>query len=169
MLRRYAEVAMITAIALCFLSGGIFAAELPDVITMQSDQYDHHKMGIVHFSHKKHSEEYAAKAPDLYKDGCGACHHDADHKPLRDLTADDKVQKCIECHKKPGIVPKEVKKEWRAKKIKRKEKAELALAWHAEAIHANCKGCHKAYNRKFKTKAAPTTCGKCHPKTKKSR
>ena len=37
----------------------------------------------------------------------------------------------------------------------------------AEAIHANCISCHKDYNKKNKTKAAPQSCTKCHPKKKK--
>ena len=72
----------------------------------------------------------------------------------------DDVQKCIECHKTPGEAPKGKKAK---KKLSKKEKIK---EFHAEALHANCKGCHKAFNKKYKPKKAPTTCAKCHPKTK---
>jgi hypothetical protein len=146
-----AVIAFVTVFAVGILQAG---TEVPDEIMMQSD-YPHTK-GIVKFHHKKHSEEYGAT--------CGECHHDANNKPLNDLKAGDHVQKCIECHKKPGEVPKELKKEWRAKKIKKKEKDKLTLEFHAEAMHDNCRTCHKKYNKDNKTKAAPTTCTKCHPK-----
>lgn len=130
------------------------ATDVPDVITMQND-YEHTE-GIIQFSHAKHTTEYKAT--------CGDCHHDADGKPLKDLKAGDPVQKCIECHKKPGEVTKELKKEWKDKKIKRQERKKLELEFHAEALHENCQACHRDYNKKNKTKAAPTTCVKCHPK-----
>ncbi len=143
-------VAAIIGIATLFLAAGLYAGSaVPDVIKMQND-YEHTK-GIVEFSHAKHVAEYKA--------GCGDCHHDENNKPLADLKEGDNVQKCIECHNKPGEKPKGKG----APKLSKSEK----LQYHAEAIHENCKGCHKAYNKKNKTKAAPTTCTKCHPKTKK--
>ena len=103
---------------------------------------------IVSFSHKKHSE--------TYKIGCGDCHHDANNKPLTNLKAGDDVQKCTECHKLPGEAPKKGKK-----KLKGKE----ARAYMANAFHDNCyRSCHRDYNKKNKTKAAPTSCTKCHKK-----
>jgi len=155
----------IVGIAGLFLSAGIYAgAEVPDVIKMENKAYKKHKKAIVMFSHKKHQEDYAKKHPELYKAGCGECHHDEDNKPLADLKAGDPVQSCIECHKKPSERPKGKG----APKLKKKGR----LAYHAEAIHYNCKGCHKKYNKKNKLKskdkgAAPTTCKKCHPKKKK--
>jgi hypothetical protein len=100
------------------------------------------------FSHKKHNEEY--------KIGCGECHHDAKGKPLNDLKAiGDDVQGCIECHKIPGKMPGDLKKELKAKKASKKEIAAKEMEYHAEAIHENCISCHKTYNKKNKTKAAP--------------
>jgi len=64
------------------------------------------------------------------------------------------VKGCIECHKKPGEAPKGKD----APKLDKKAKME----YFVEALHENCRGCHKAYNKEFKTKAAPTTCAKCH-------
>ena len=142
-----------------FVVAGLYAGtEYKDVIELNEPSYEHTK-GIVEFSHKKHSEEYAKKAPDLYKDGCGVCHHDDKGKPLTNLKKGDDVKPCIDCHKKPGEKPKGKD----APKLDKKQE----LEYHAEAYHENCRGCHKAYDKEFKTKAAPTTCTKCHPKTKK--
>lgn len=141
-----------------FASVALYAgSDVPDVIKMQND-YEH-KKEIVAFTHEKHV--------DAYKNGCGACHHDENNKPLDNLKAGDSVQKCIECHSKPGEVPKAEKDKWKKKKLKKAEKDKLARQWHAEAVHDNCRDCHKAYNKKNKTKAAPTTCAKCHPKKAK--
>jgi len=139
----------VVAIATLFLSASIFAGTtVPDVIKMETKGYEKHEKGLVSFSHKKHSEEYKA--------GCGDCHHDAKGKPLANLKAGDKVQSCIECHKKPGEKPKGKD----APKLSKKE----ALEYHAEALHDNCQGCHKEFNKKNNSKAAPTTCAKCHAK-----
>lgn len=129
-------------------------SDVPAEIKMQND-YEHEKE-IVTFTHQKHVE--------AYKLGCGDCHHDENNKPLSDLKAGDPVKKCIECHSKPGEAPKEEKDKWKKEKLKKAEKDKLARQWHAEAIHDNCRSCHKDYNKKNKTKAAPTTCVKCHPK-----
>ena len=138
---------------------GLYAATtVEDVIQMENKGYSAHKKGIVTFSHKKHSEEYGAKNPDLYKNGCGECHHDKDGKPLT-LKMGDEVQGCFECHNKPGEKPKGKD----APKLSKKEQ----LAFHAEAIHANCKGCHKAFNKANNSTNAPITCNKCHPKKDK--
>jgi len=151
---------VIAATALIFAATGIYAGtKVPDVIKMENPAYQKHKKGIVQFSHKKHMEEYAKAHPDFYKNGCGECHHDEKGKPLKDLKAGDDVQGCITCHKKPGERPKGKN----APKLNKKQR----LEYHAEALHYNCKGCHKKYDKKNKTKAAPTTCTKCHPKKKK--
>ncbi|MBW2514513.1 MAG: cytochrome c3 family protein [Deltaproteobacteria bacterium] len=138
-----------------FASVALYAgSDVPAEIKMQND-YEHEKE-IVTFTHQKHVE--------AYKIGCGDCHHDENNKPLSTLKEGDAVKKCIECHSKPGEVPKEEKDKWKKEKLKKAEKDKLARQWHAEAIHDNCQGCHKDYNKKNKTKAAPTTCVKCHPK-----
>jgi len=136
-----------------FVATGFCAGTMEDGVV----KFENEK-GLVVFAHQKHTTEYKA--------GCGECHHDADGKPLADLTEDSPVKMCIECHKKPGEVPKEVKKEWKAKKIKKAERDKLELEYLAEAFHANCISCHKDYNKKNKTKAAPATCTKCHEKKK---
>lgn len=152
-------IAMITVAAFAMTAVGIYAAcSAPDDIKMENPAYKKHKKGIVTFSHTKHSKEYAEKNPDLYKNGCGECHHDKDGKPLS-LKEGDEVESCIACHKNPGEPPKGKD----APKLSKKEK----LGYHAYAIHKNCKDCHKAFNKANNSKAAPTTCTKCHPKNSK--
>lgn len=130
-----------------FVAAGIYAGTTaPDVISLENKAYAH-KKGIVQFSHAKHATEYGA--------GCGDCHHDANGKPLNDLKDGDPVESCFKCHSKPGELKGKA-----AKGLSQKDK----LAYHANALHENCKGCHKAFNKKNNTKAAPTTCTKCHPK-----
>jgi len=140
---------IISGILIVGISGIYAGTEVKDVIRMENKAYEKHKKSIVEFSHKKHTEEYKA--------GCGECHHNEKGEPLKDLKAGDDVKNCIECHSKPGMKPKKAK-------LKPKEK----LQYHAEAIHQNCRGCHKDFNKKNKPKKkAPTSCGKCHPKKKK--
>lgn len=143
-------VTAIVAMATLFIAGGLIAStNFPDMIKMESSAYDH-KKGIVEFSHKKHFEEYGVS--------CGECHHDDEGSPLTELKVGDSVQKCIECHDKPGQKP-------RGKDVPRLSKEE-ELQYHAEALHENCKSCHREFNRENETKAAPTTCSKCHPREK---
>jgi hypothetical protein len=146
-------------VAIMFAAGSIYAGTaVQDMIKMENKAYSEHTKAIVEFSHKKHNEEY--------KIGCGECHHDDKGKPLNDLKLGDDVQNCIECHKIPGQMPGELKKEMRANKVSRKELAAKEMEYHAEAIHENCITCHKKFNKENKTKAAPQTCTKCHPKEK---
>jgi len=153
MSKRYLLIIAVVGIASLFLATAIYAGTtVADCVKMENKAYAKHKKSIVTFTHKKHNEEYKA--------GCGECHHDADNKPLNDLKMGDEVQNCIECHTKAGRPPKAKKG---ASKLSKKEKME----YHAYAIHVNCKGCHKVANKKSGTKAAPTSCAKCHPKKKK--
>lgn len=162
MSKRYWIIATIAIIATLFITTGIYAGkEVKDEIKMENKAYDKHTKGIQTFTHKKHMKEYAEKHPELYKKGCGECHHeDKDGKsvPLKNLKEGDEVKNCIECHKKPGYI-----KGKEAKGLKKEEKRE----YHANAIHDNCKGCHKDFNKKMKLKskdkgAAPVTCKQCH-------
>ena len=128
-----------------------------DEFKMNTKEYKKHKKSLSLFTHKKHAEDY--------KISCGECHHDADGKAL-ELKMGDDVQRCIECHDKPGKAPKVKKGE---KKLKGAEKRQ----YHAEAVHNNCITCHKEFNKEYKAKTkekkgpAPTSCNKCHPKAKK--
>jgi hypothetical protein len=155
------RVSVAVALATLFIAAGIYAKATPDVIPLQDPAYKKHKKGVVQFEHKKHFDDYAKEYPEFYKTGCGECHHDKDNKPLTELKEGDEVQKCIECHKIAAEAPKGKKAK---KKLSKKEKIK---DYHAEALHANCRVCHKKFNKKYKPKKAPTTCTKCHPKTKK--
>ncbi len=121
---------------------------LTDIIVMNNPGYKKHTKGIIEFTHKKHVETYLIT--------CGRCHHDETGKPL-ELTVNDNVQGCIECHKETEK-PK-------GEKLGEKEKI---AKYHFEALHTNCIDCHKEYNKEKgdpKGKVpAPTSCTKCHPK-----
>ncbi len=160
MIKKHLITTVIIGVAILFVSAAIYAKSTPDVIELKDPAYKEHKKGVVHFEHKKHQDDYAKQYPEYYKNGCGECHHDKDGKPLSNLKEGDDVQKCIECHKIPAEAPKGKKAE---KKLSKKEKIK---EYHAEALHANCKDCHKKFNKKYKPKKAPTTCTKCHPKKK---
>ena len=163
MRKKYLRVTMVVALATLFIAGGIYAADVPDVIPLEDPAYKKHKKGVVKFEQKKHWDDYAKEYPEFYKNGCGECHHDKDNKPLNELKEGDEVQKCIECHKIAAEAPKGKKAK---KKLTKKEKIK---EYHAEALHANCRVCHKKFNKKYKPKKAPTTCAKCHPKSKKKK
>ena len=145
-------ISIFTIFMFCLGAGLITAGTtVPDVIKMDNKAYEKHKKPIVVFTHKKHSKEY--------KLDCGECHHDSKNKPLK-LKVGDNVDECIKCHPKPGLATGK-----KAKGLTKKQK----LEYHANAIHENCKDCHKKYNKKNKLKskdkgAAPTTCKSCHKK-----
>lgn len=139
------------------VAAGLIAGTTVDpVIRMQNPAYDTHTKGIVEFTHEKHVTEYGA--------ACGDCHHDDQGQPLTELKMGDEVQNCIECHAKPGQMPREEKKAMRDDKVPRAEQQIRKRAYHAEALHDNCRDCHRQYNKDNKTRSAPTTCSKCHPR-----
>jgi len=160
--------AAMAGIAALFAATLIYAGtDVQDIIELKDPAYAKHKKGVVKFTHKKHMDDYAQKYPEFYKNKCGECHHDKDNKPLSGLKVGDDVQKCIECHKISAEMPKKDVKAMREKKASKKEIKTKKLEYHAEALHYNCRGCHRLYNKKYKpTKKAPTTCVKCHPKKK---
>jgi hypothetical protein len=139
--------ALMCGVILLGLSG---AAEqkAPDVIDIQSTLWKNHTKGPVKFEHKKHSEEYGEKCVD--------CHH-----VIKDgkntWKEGDKVEKCMDCHNEATIKGEK-------KLSKDKQKLNLKLAYHN-----NCQGCHKDLKKKDKAKYGkiPTTCIKCHTKSKK--
>lgn len=143
-------VALVIALAATlFLVAGLYAGtKVEDEFYMNSG-YEH-KKELSLFTHKKHVEEY--------KIGCGDCHHDDKGKPLNDLKMGDDVQKCIDCHKKPGQI-----KGKKAKGLTKEQKRE----YHANAVHDNCIGCHRKWNKENNTKDAPSKCTDCHPKKEK--
>jgi hypothetical protein len=148
---------LIIAIAIigAFVAASLAMAGVADVIPLDTEQYEKHTKGIVQFSHKKHAEEYGAE--------CGDCHHDKEGKPLTGLSLDSPVDKCVACHVETGKISKADKKMKKVEKIRK---------YHKEALHANCKDCHKKWNKeqglkKNDPKAAPETCKACHPKVAK--
>ena len=148
--KRTLGVALVITIAVSlFLVAGLYAGtKVKDEFQMNSSYK--HKKSLATFTHKKHSTDY--------KITCGECHHNDKGEPLKDLKEGDDVQKCIDCHKKPGEL-----KGKKAKGLSKKEKRE----YHANAVHENCLGCHRKFNKEKKTKDAPTKCTACHPKKKK--
>jgi len=137
-------IGLMIGIAAIFTAVSLYAGTtVKDVITMNNPAYEKHTKGIIDFTHKKHVDEYKAS--------CGDCHHDDKGKPL-DLKAGDNVQSCLECHKETGKLEKGLKKK------------EKIARYHKEALHANCKNCHKDHNKKVKKKVAPEKCNDCHPK-----
>jgi hypothetical protein len=120
------------------------------IILLNEPAYPEHTKGIVEFNHTAHHQERVRS-----KD-CGVCHHDKDGKPIADLKEGDSVDRCITCHDKIGKIPKGTSKTDK-------------LAWHKEAMHSQCKGCHRAFN-KVKSDdqdKAPVSCRGCHPKKEK--
>ncbi len=155
MKKRLVLLALVAFAATCFMAAGLYAASesgCPDVVTMKNEKaFETHRMGIVEFSHKKHAEDYKA--------GCGDCHHDDKGQPLADITCDDKVQKCFECHAKTGVPKVD-------RSLPPEERAKQELEYYYGALHANCIDCHKEFNKENKGKA-PVACTQCHPKPEK--
>ena len=134
-------------------------AAIDSLVDKLDRQVKKHKEKIVIFSHKKHQDEYQKKHSEFFENGCGECHHDENNKPLVDLKDGDDVKRCIECHKKPEYAIGR-----KVKGLSKEEKREF----HANAMHDNCKGCHRKYNKKNKLKSkskgyAPNSCKTCHP------
>jgi hypothetical protein len=153
-------IAVITGIITMFVVGGIQAGtKVPDVIKLDNKAYSKHKEGIVLFQHRKHQGEYKDKNSELFNSTCGECHHDEDNKPRINLKEGDGVKNCIECHKKARYI-----KGKKAKGLSKEKRRE----YQANAMHDNCKACHKKFNKKKRLKSkdkgyAPNTCKTCHP------
>lgn len=138
--------------AILFLAvGSLIAADVPDTITMESKVYPKHTKGLSTFSHKKHAD---------HKDiGCADCHHV--YKDGKNVWKEgDEVQKCEACHSEPAKPKGDKTKMSKAEKIKK---------YHKDALHANCKGCHKKMLDKTSEpgKTLLKGCNGCHPKKKK--
>lgn len=137
---------IIIAVILTLFCFTMARANVQDTIIMNSPEYSEHSKGLVTFTHNKHVQEY--------KVACGDCHHD-DHGKA--LSEGDDISRCVVCHTETGKKPK-------GEKLSKSEKI---MKYQKEALHANCKGCHKTWNKENKTKDAPTTCKDCHPKKDK--
>ena len=147
----------IIAMVTFFMVAGIHAVTtVQDVIKLETKAYKNHKKPVVVFNHREHQEKYKQQYPEFFKTKCGECHHDKNNKPLKSLKAGDEVKKCIECHKKASFA-----KGKKAKGLSKKQK----LEFHANALHQNCKDCHREVNKKTAKKSAPVTCKSCHLKS----
>jgi len=145
---------VVAVIGLAVMGSGLFAADVPDVIQMKDPIYSAHTRGIVSFTHTKHYADYGIS--------CGECHHDDKGQPLADLKTGDTTHRCSECHSKPGDVPRTALKD-----LAEDAKTKLTLEYHAGAMHLNCIGCHKDWNKehgKRGPEGAPISCNDCHPK-----
>jgi len=153
--------------ALWFFAARLMAGtSVADVIEMKNPAYEEHKKPIVRFKHKAHSEKFGGKYPEIFKNGCGECHHDADNEPRVDLKTGDEVDNCIECHAKPGEMPGAEKRKLRKEGLSREERKKREREYHAEAIHDKCRGCHRKARKQADTRKPPITCSKCHRKDK---
>ena len=148
--KRTLGVTLVIALAASiFLVASLYAGTKVEDEFFMNSPYEH-KKSLSKFTHKKHATDY--------KITCGECHHDDKGQPLTNLKEGDDVQKCIECHKKPGQI-----KGKKAKGLSKKQKRE----YHANAVHDNCIGCHRRFNKEKGTKTAPVKCTECHPKKEK--
>jgi hypothetical protein len=129
-----------------FTVGSLTATDAPETITMDSKIFKKHTKGLVEFSHKKHTEHKGVS--------CTECHHI--YKDGKNIWKEgDPVQKCDECHKGTGKIPKEIKK------------ADIIKNFYKEALHENCKGCHKKMvDKKGDIGKKLNKCDGCHPKKK---
>ena len=151
--KKFLTLILAAGIAVIFAATGLHAGtEVSDTIAMDYNNYKKRKKAppkykVIEFSHKKHNVDY--------KVSCGECHHDKDNKPL-DLEVGADVQKCSACHTK-------------MEKDKKNKKDIMVLE---NAMHGNCRTCHKEINKKAGDPKgikgpAPASCGKCHISTKK--
>ena len=129
--------------------GSLTAADAPENITMDSKIYSKHTKGLVQFSHKKHADQEGI--------GCSDCHHV--YKDGKNTWKEgDEVQKCEACHSEPAKPKGDKTKMSKAEKIKK---------YHKDALHANCKGCHKKMIDKTSEMGMKLKkCSGCHPNKK---
>ena len=139
-------------IAAIFAATGIQAGtEVEDTFEITTPGYEdvNRKKGPprykpVTFTHKKHTEDFGI--------ACGECHHDENGEPL-ELKMGDEVHPCYECH---NI-------------FKKTKENRRDIMVHENAMHKNCKDCHKEVNieagdPKGRKGPAPTSCTQCHEK-----
>ena len=147
-----AVIAFLSGVVLSSLGGAADKQEVPDEVDILAKLWTKHTKGPVKLEHKKHNEEYKIK--------CTECHHvydDEKDKKKNTWKEGEEVKKCMDCHNEPTI-----KGEKKLPEDKKKLNLKLAM-------HTNCQGCHKKLKKKDKEKykKIPTTCIKCHTKSKK--
>ena len=142
MIKRFCILFTAILTGLVFFSvGTLIAAEqaIPDKLEIENKGYKKDKKRPVLFSHKKHE---TAKDKKGYGVACTECHHV--YKDGKNVWKEgDHVDKCSKCHD-----PKKNTKENGVKVMKLQN-----------AMHKNCKTCHK------KEKKGPfKKCNQCHVK-----
>lgn len=119
-------------------------SDLKENIQMKCSEYKSHHKAIVAFPHLRHAKKYNIS--------CGECHHDDAGEPLTDLVMGDEASPCIDCHYNPSYVTG--------------KSYEEQLEYHTNALHMECKGCHRQENTKRKSSGlaenAPVKCNQCH-------
>jgi hypothetical protein len=153
-------------IVFLFRVGLLAGTTVSDVVKMENPAYEAHKKAIVQFKHKAHAEKFDGQYPEIFENGCGECHHDDEGEVRKDLEMGEDVNKCIECHDKPGQMPKKLKRELRGEGLSREERRVREREYHAEALHDKCRGCHRRARKAADTRKPPITCSKCHIKDK---
>jgi hypothetical protein len=138
MYKRSFTLVIIVLFGVLFLTVGLLiAADVPDVIMIDSQGYARDIKGPVKLSHKKHVEEYKAV--------CTECHHEFNEKGENTWKEGAPVKKCGACHD-----PKA--KQGKVMKLQ-------------NAFHRNCKNCHKSYVKDHADSKAPyRKCNDCHEK-----
>ncbi len=130
------------AALLFIMVNSLIASDVPETITMDSKLYEKHRKGSVTFPHKKHAEYEGISCTDchhVYEDGKNA------------WKEGDPVQNCEACHSKTGRAPRDM------------DKAERIKQYHQDAIHENCRGCHKKMvDRSTEKGKALARCSGCH-------
>ena len=127
----------ITAAVLFSIFSVMGAFSQEEVETVEDSAFEKLMRPVAGFMHDEHNETAEI-------DECFVCHHMYEDEKLVEDESSEEME-CSECHTIEGGNPFPLIK----------------------VYHQNCKGCHKKYNKKNKTKAAPTTCSKCHPEKKK--
>ena len=164
---RMVLIAVVAGGTLWLCAAAILAGtSVDDVIIMENPAYEKYTKAVVRFKHKAHAEGFGGNYPGVFQNGCGECHHDEEGQPRKDLEMGDDVNNCIECHDKPGQMPKKLKRELREQGLSREEKRVREREFHAEALHDKCRGCHRRARKQADTRKPPITCSKCHIKDK---
>lgn len=138
-------------ISIAFAGTALYAeTEFSYEITMDYNPYVTRKYTppdweVYVFTHETHYLDYEIS--------CGECHHDEEGKPLDDLKEGDSVQQCVECHTE-------------LEKTKKNQRSIILLE---NAIHGNCKICHKKINIEDgdptgRKGPGPVGCKDCHIK-----
>ena len=143
-LKAFSIPTVLLTVLLLLMVGSLSATDVPDTVTMDSKVYTVDTRAPVTFSHKGHSE---------HKDiGCADCHHV--YEDGNNVWKEgDEVQKCEACHQNTEKTPQGMKK---ADKIKE---------YHKDALHANCKNCHKKMiDRESELGLKLKKCTGCHTK-----